>query len=494
MNNLVIIPIIIPLLAGIISIFFLKHIVWQRWIGSVALIGTVLVSFYLLNQVYANGIQTLELGGWAPPFGIVLVADMLSALLTLTTSVIGLACFIYAFKSVGEGRERHFFYPVFLFLITGVIASFLTGDLFNLFVCFEVLLISSYVLISIGGTKPQLRESMKYILVNIVSSAFFVIGVAFLYAVTGTLNMADLSQRIADVGQTSFLTVLSIFLLIVFGIKAALFLYFWLPGSYRVPPPAVQAIFAALLTKVGIYAIIRIFTLIFYHQPDITHQLLAWLAALTMLLGVIGAVASWDVLKILAYNIVAAVGIVIFGLASFSATGLEGALFYLVHDMVIKAVLFLLAGAMISITGTTNLRKMGGLIVHHPILGWMFFIAAIALAGIPPLSGFIGKLLIIQGGIEAEHYWITGILLLSSLLILYSVIKIFMNGFWGEQKLSRDEEKGNTKGLLAPCAFLVAISIFWGVGAEWIYPYIEMATQTLTDPSIYIQSVLNIKE
>ncbi len=490
MNNLVVLPIVLPILTGIILIFFRNQIGLQRWISFISLLFLIGLAANIVQQVYVDGIQTLYLGGWLPPFGIVLVADMFASLLVLTTAIVALSCLWFSFRSIGIEREKHYYYPFFHFLIAGVSGSFLTGDIFNLFVFFEVMLISSYVLIVLGATKIQLRETLKYLLVNIVSSALFVASVAFLYAITGTLNMADLSVRVAEVGQTGLLNVVALLFLVVFGLKAGLFLYFWLPGSYSAPPTPVAALFAGLLTKVGIYAIFRTFTLIFYHQPGITHEVMAWMAAATMILGVIGAIAFSDVRQVLAFNVVAGVGFIIFGLAAFTTASFQGAIFYLIHDMIVKALLFLLGGAVIGIAGTSHLKKMGGLIKYHPSLGWMFFIAALALAGVPPLSGFIGKLLIVQGGLTAEFYWITGISLATSLLILYSIIKVFMHAFWGETKLSPKEEKGSEKGLLAPCAILVFLSFALGLGADYLYPYIEVAAETLMDPSIYIQAVL----
>jgi multicomponent Na+:H+ antiporter subunit D len=491
MTNLVILPILIPIFTGIILIFLRNQIIVQRWISALSLVAVVIVSAYMVQRVHMNGIQALHLGGWAPPYGIVLVADMFAALLVLTTSVVGLVCLWFAFHSIGKDREEYFFYPFFQFLLAGVCGSFLTGDIFNLFVFFEVMLISSYVLIVHGGTKPQLRESIKYLLINIVSSVFFVVAVAYLYSVTGTLNMAHLSLRVAEMGQEGILTVISLLFLIVFSLKASLFLYFWLPGAYSAPPTVIAAIFSALLTKVGIYALFRTFTLIFYHQPHITHEILAWFAALTMLLGVIGAVAYADVRKIITYNVIAAVGFIVFGLAIFSTVSLEGAIFYLIHDMIVKALLFLAAGLLISAAGTGQLRKMGGMIRTHPVLGWILFATGISLAGIPPLSGFIGKLLIIQGGFNQGFYLFVGVSLLSSLLILYSLMKLFMNAFWREPEDSRDVStyKSTSAVLIAPCAVLLGLSVIIGLGAEWIYPYVSQAAETLMDPSIYIEAV-----
>ncbi|MDQ0229783.1 Na+/H+ antiporter subunit D [Metabacillus malikii] len=491
MNNLIILPLVLPLLAGILLIFFNKNIRIQRWLSGIASFAAIIISAILVQTVHENGIQTLELGNWKPPFGIVLVADMYSSLLVLTTSIIGFTTLLFAFTTINVEREKFYFYSGVQFLLLGVSGAFLTGDLFNLFVFFEVMLMSSYMLIVLGSTKAQLRESMKYILVNVISSALFVIAVAYLYAVTGTLNMADLSVRISEIGQSGLITVISILFLIVFGLKGALFpLYFWLPGSYQAPPSVVTALFGALLTKVGVYSITRIYTLIFTHDQAFTHQILAWLAALTIIFGIIGSIAYWDIKKIVIYNIITAIGVIIFGVAANTETAIEGSIYYLVHDMIIKGALFFIVGTIIAITGTSNLRKMSGLIASHPFLGWLFFIASLSLAGIPPLSGFVGKLKIVQGGFEAGEYTIALIVLLSSLLVLYSVMKIFINGFWGEPIKDFKPKVGSIKGMLIPTVMLIALSIGYGFGVEWLSPYITQAADTLLDPSIYIQAVL----
>ncbi|MBD8070489.1 Na+/H+ antiporter subunit D [Bacillus sp. PS06] len=491
MNNFVILPILIPLVTGIVLIFFKNNIPLQKWISVIASVATIVVSAILVQSVFTGGIQTLQIGNWNPPYGIVLVADMLAALLVLTASIVSLATLLFAFRTIGEPRERFYFYPVVQFLMVGVFGAFMTGDLFNLFVFFEVMLMSSYVLIVLGGTKVQLRESIKYILVNIISSALFVAAVALLYGVAGTLNMADLSQKISESGQTGLLTVIAVMFLIVFGLKGAIFpLFFWLPGSYQAPPTAITALFGALLTKVGVYSITRVFTLIFHHDTAFTHTIISVLAALTIVVGVIGAVAYWDVKKIIIYNIMTAVGVILIGVATMSTTSLAGSIFYVVHDMIVKGALFFLVGAMAILSGTFDLKKMGGLIKNHPVLGWLFFIAVVTIAGIPPLSGFVGKLLIVQGSLENGDYILAGVVLLSSLLVLYSVMKIFMNGFWGETKLSIQEEKGTTKGLILPTALLLSLSIALGLGAEWFLPYFNEAAETLMNPSIYIDAVL----
>ncbi len=489
MNNLVVMPLLIPLVTAIVLIFF-RSIMAQRVISTISLLLNVAVSVSLIADVHRNGIQTLYMSGWVPPYGIIFVADMLAALLVLTTTVIGTACIIYAFGSIGEAREKHYFYPLAQFLLVGIIGSFLTGDIFNLFVCFEVMLISSYSLITLGGSKLQLRESIKYILVNIVGSTLFVASVAYLYATLGTLNMAHLSERVAEAGQGGMLNVLAVLFLIVFSMKAGLFLFFWLPGSYSAPPAAIVALFGGLLTKVGLYAIIRTFTLIFYHDPNFTHTLIGWMAAATMLLGGLGAIAYRDVNRILLYNIVISVGFIGLGVVAATPEAHEGLVFYLMHDMVAKALLFLIGGALVAAVGSSKLKEMGGLIARYPALGWMFFVTALAIAGVPPLSGFIGKLLIVQGGLSGQVYVLTAIGLISSLLALYSLMMAFMGCFWGERQSAQSELPPISKGLFVPMAGLLAVVVLLGLGAEWIYPYVASAGEVLSDPQIYVDAVL----
>ena len=490
MNNTVILPILIPLVSGLIMILFRERVILQRVLGLAALFMTAALAVYLIVEIQADGIQVLHLGGWEAPFGISLVADLFSAILVLTASVVAVSCFCYSFFTIGKVRETHYYYPFILFLVTGVNGSFLTGDLFNLFVCFEVMLISSYVLISMGGTSRQLRGSVKYMLVNLISSFLFLVAVAYLYAVTGTLNMAHLSERIAESGQDGLLTAISVLFLVVFGLKSALFLFFWLPDSYGAAPAAVSALFAALLTKVGIYAIFRMFTLVFYHEPQFTHLFIGILGGATMLLGAAGAVAYGDIRRILTYNVIISIGFIAAGLAAFTAEALTGSIYYLIHDMIAKALIFLIGGTVIAITGSSRLKDMSGLIRTHPYLGWMFFIASLAIAGIPPLSGFLGKVFITKGTFETGYYWLGAIGLFTSLMVLYSLMKIFMNAFWGETILRVEMEKVTTKGLSVPIGLLAAVILTLGLGAEGVLETVASAAESLKDPSQYISAVL----
>ncbi|TFD95938.1 Na+/H+ antiporter subunit D [Jeotgalibacillus sp. R-1-5s-1] len=491
MINLPLLPILIPLLAAVILMFFPKRIKAQRFISLLAIGATIVASVVLAAEVKANGIQTVNLGSWPAPYGIPLVSDMLSVLLVLTSSILTFFVVWYAMIYMDEKYESFFFYIGVMFLLVGINGAFTTGDIFNLFVFFEVFLISSYLLIVLGGKKAQLRESIKYVLINVISSALFVTAVAYLYSVVGSLNMADISQRISELGNTGIVTVIAIFFLMVFGLKGAIVpLYFWLPGSYSAPPIPVLALFGALLTKVGVYSILRTYTLFFTQDTGYTHEILGVLALLSIVVGVIGAVAYREVKTIIIYNIVVAVGVILYGVAAMTPASLEGAVFYLLHDMVIKAALFLLVGIMIAIAGSSHLKDMGGMIRDYPRIGWTYFVAALALAGIPPLSGFIGKLLIVQGGFEAGDIVGPLLVLISSLLVLYSAMKIFMNGFWGTPKEYHGAKAKSANRLWVPAAALVLIAIFYGVGTEAIRPFITMAVEPLIDPAIYIEAVL----
>lgn len=489
MNNVLILPIIIPLLTGMVMIFFRRRVRLQQWLTVVSMLLTIGISIVIIQQISYKGILVLDVGGWQAPYGISLVGDMLSALLVLVATFISLICTLFAFGSTDNDHKVHFLYPYILMLLCGVNGSFLTGDIFNLFVFFEVMLISSYVLLALSGKKIQLRESIKYVIINIISSTLFVIAIAYLYSITGTLNMAHLSERIATIGQDGLLTTVSLLFLTVFALKSGLFLFFWLPSSYSAPPPAIAALFAALLTKVGIYAIMRTFTLIFYHQPEITHTIILCMATITMILGALGAISHWQIKKILAYNVVVAVGFILFGVGMSTLDSLTGALFYLLNDMLAKALIFILGGAIISIFGTDKLRNFSGLILFRPSLGWLFFIASLALAGVPPLSGFVGKVIILKEGVQEGHLIMSVIGIITSLLVLYSVMKIFIHSFWGETLLSEGEQKATGTNALLPGYILVTLIIGMGLGAEWVLSYVEQAAEVMTNPSIYIDAV-----
>lgn len=489
MSNLAVLPIIIPLLSGIILAFFPKKLMAVRLLAKIFIVLNLIVTGYIAWTVFTTGSIILETGAWPAPYGIVLVADSLSALLVFTTNIVAVTCAFYAPHSLTDQKEQYYFYSFFFFLITGVSGAFLTGDIFNLFVFFEVLLMASYALIVLGGDKVQLRESIKYVIINLFSSILFVTAVAFLYATVGTVNMAQIALRVQEVDQEGILTTIGILLFFVFATKAALFpLYYWMPKSYVIPNPVISALFGSLLTKVGIYAIIRVFSLIFVYKIDLTHDVFIWIAGLSMIFGIAGALSTNNIKLIIAYNIIPAIGFILMGIGVFNEVSVSGSIYYLIHDMIIKTALFLITGTIAYVAGTSDLRKFSGLIHYYPLLGWLLFVAAFVLAGIPPFSGFIGKLLLLKGALSDDAVAIVIIALLSSLLILYSIMKIFIKGFWGEKDESFKPK--STKGRMAPIIVLLSLSVFLGIGAEFVYPSIESIAAYLLDPEIYINSVL----
>lgn len=490
MNNLLVLPLIIPIITAVVLVFLKDHVVLQRIISFITMLFVTVLSFILLNIVQTEGILRLDFSGWLPPFGILFVADSFAMILVLTASVVTTICLLYAFSTIGNRHEKMFFYPFVLFLIAGVNGSFLTGDIFNLFVCFEVMLLASYVLIALGGEKRQLRESLKYVLINVVASWMFLVALAFLYGTVKTLNMAHIAVRVAEAGQDPLLTTVSILFLIVFSLKAGLLLFFWLPGSYSVPPTVVQALFAALLTKVGIYALIRTFTLMFPLQQDVTHTIIGIMAGVTIIAGCMGALSGRDIYTIATYNVIIGVGFILIGLAVGTETAMTGVIYYLIHDMLAKALLFLLVGMMFYITGESVVKKMSGLIKNYPIFGWIFFIVMLALAGIPPLSGFVGKVLIGQGAIEAGSYILLALGFASSIIVLYSLLRIFLASFFGETTISLEDSKPIPKGAYWSFILFTISIVFVGMGAESLAVYVKDAAETLMNPSIYIDAIL----
>lgn len=493
-NNLVVMPILLPLVAGILMLLLKENIKLQRIISGIVSLAGLGLSFYLASIVNTQGIQIMTAGGWQPPFGIVLVADLFSVIMLILSNIVATACMFFSFQTIDEGREKHYYYPFFLLLMVGINGSFLTGDIFNLFVFFEIMLLSSYILIVLGGEKAQLRETIKYVIINMLSSTLFLVAVALLYSVTGTLNMADLAVKIPQVENQGMVTVIAMMFMMVFGIKGALFpLYFWLPRSYFTPPSAISALFGGLLTKVGVYALIRVFTLIFIQDPGFTHNIILFLAAGTMFFGVLGAISQMDFKSILSFHIISQVGYMVMGLGLYTTLSIAGAIFYIAHHIIVKSCLFLVCGMTEKITGTTDLSEMSGLLKHYPVVGWLFFIAGISLAGVPPLSGFFSKFVIMQAGMLKASYGIVFVSLIVGLLTLFSMMKIFIYSFWGEEKGIPAQRVPYAK-MAPPVVALVALSVFLGLNAEWIMGYAMASAEQLMNPEIYINAVLTVKE
>ncbi len=499
MNTLVPLPIAIPMIAAAASIIGGRWRTLQRIISVAALTAMLGVSVALLVAADDDGFVVHRAGGWPAPLGITLIVDRLAGLMLVVSSLVLLAVLIYAIGQAGQERQRVVFHPVYLVLATGVSASFMTADLFNLFVAFEMMLGASYVLLTIGGRPDQVRAGMSYVVISLVASTLFITVLALLYASTGTVNMADLSVRLAEL-DGGVRAAFALALLVVFGIKAGLFpLFFWLPDSYPTAPGPVTAIFAGLLTKVGVYAIIRTQTLLF-DAPDWMGTILIVVAVLTMVIGVLGAIAQDDMKRILAFHIISQIGYMIFGLGLFTVAGLAGAVFYIVHHIVVKTALFLVAGLVDRRAGSSRLSEVGGLIRDAPALALLFAVPALSLAGIPPFSGFLAKFALVDAGISASSWYAVAISLAVGLLTLFSMTKIWAGVFSGEaeQKPTReprfDGTLGSPTGMIAAAALLALASIAVSVFAGAIYDIAERAGQDLLAPERYVAAVLEVDE
>jgi multicomponent Na+:H+ antiporter subunit D len=498
MNLLLVLPILVPLLAAVAALLA-WHSRWlQRYLAIAGTLALLVSGLFLLRAVNEDGIQATQAGNWPAPFGITFVADPFSAIMVVLAGLMGLSVSLYSLGDIDRQRESFGYYPLLLLLLMGVCGAFLTGDLFNLYVWFEVMLMASFVLLALGGEQAQMEGAVKYVTLNLVSSALFLAAVGLLYGMTGTLNMADLAVKLREPAPHGLTTTVAMLFLIAFGIKAAAFpLFFWLPASYHTPPVAVSAIFSALLTKVGVYSLMRTFTLLFVQDSDYTHALILVIAALTMVTGVLGAVAQIDFRRLLAFHIVSQIGYLLMGLGLLTTAGLAGAVYFMIHVILAKSALFLVSGVVNRLRGTYDLKKLGGLYGPEPWLAILFLIPALSLAGIPPLPGFFAKLALIRAALAIEQYAIVAAALSVSILTLFSMIKIWTEVFWkeapepgakaGEAVLPRPVPRTL---LLAPIAGLALLMVIIGLAAETFFSLATEAAQQLMDPRPYVETVL----
>ncbi|EMY32528.1 monovalent cation/H+ antiporter subunit D [Arthrobacter crystallopoietes BAB-32] len=427
--------VVIPFLGAGLAFLLVRRPVAQRIFSVSTLAVTLAVELILLLSAWIQGPQSVAIGGWAPPFGINMVVDELSSLMLVVSSCVSLAVLVYATgQGMADGDEDgpiSIFHPTYLILVAGVSNAFLTGDLFNLYVGFEILLTASYVLMTMGGTGPRVRAGVTYVVVSVISSMLFLLAIAMIYAATGTVNMADLALKLAELDDSTQM-ILHLMLVVAFGIKAAVFpLSFWLPDSYPTAPAPVTAVFAGLLTKVGVYALIRTETLLF--PGDRINSFLMVVALLTMVVGILGALAQIDIKRMLSFTLVSHIGYMVFGLAMGSALGLASTVYYVAHHITVQTSLFLVTGLIERRGGTSNMDRLGGLARLSPLLAILFFVPAMNLAGIPPFSGFLGKLGLLQAGVDLGTplaYVLVAGSVLTSLLTLLAMARVWNRAFW----------------------------------------------------------------
>ncbi len=504
--------VLLPFFGAGFAFAFYRNQTIQKVITLVTLGLTVVLEVSLLAHVWDGGAQAVHLAGWPAPFGIALVVDRFAALMLVVSSFITLAVLLYA---VGQGAAEEkqdagpvsIFFPTYLILVAGVSNAFLAGDLFNMYVGFEIFLTASYVLLTLGGGEQRIRAGVTYVVVSIISSMLFLIAIALIYGATGTVNLADLAIKLGELPADTQL-MLHVMLLVAFAIKAAVFpLAFWLPDSYPTAPAPVTAVFAGLLTKVGVYAMIRTETLLF--PGDQINTVLMVIALLTMIVGILGALAQSDIKRVLSFTLISHIGYLVFGMALLSVVGMASTIYYVAHHITIQTSLFLVTGLIERRGGTANVDRLGSLAKISPVLALLFFIPAMNLAGIPPFSGFIGKLGMMQGGI-AENSWITWSLVIgsvvTSLLTLLAMARIWTKAFWRKaedaeepdrliQPRSLDLARAANRRLMplnmvAPTSLLVGLSLAFTVFAGPLMEFSRAAAQDMFERTPYLEAVL----
>jgi multicomponent Na+:H+ antiporter subunit D len=518
-------PVLIPMIAAAVTLIAGRRPRLQRLVTLGALIAVVAVCAALIYLTDRDGTIAVQVGGWGStepgmgPLGITLVVDRLSALMLVVSSIVLLAVVFYAIgQGIRDGDERQpvsIFLPTYLVLSAGVCNAFLAGDLFNLFVGFEVLLTASFVLLTLGASKERVRAGIAYVMVSMVSSLIFLFGLALLYAATGTLNMAELALRLDHVSSGTR-TALFAVLLVAFGIKAAVFpLSTWLPDSYPTAPAPVTAVFAGLLTKVGVYAIIRAHSLLF--PGGGLDRVLLVAALLTMLIGIMGAIAQSDIKRLLSFTLVSHIGYMVFGIALSSELGMSGAIYYVAHHIIVQTTLFLVVGLIERQAGASTLHRLGGLAAASPLLAFVFMVPALNLGGIPPFSGFIGKVALLEAGAAGDSvlaWTLVGGSVVTSLLTLYVVARVWTKAFWrarvdapeGELAaagpaalldveeevafVDRDDVGRMPVGMVVPTMALIGVGLALSVFAGPIFGYSERAAAEVLDRGQYVSAVV----
>lgn len=487
-DTLILWPVILPLAAAALAAAFHAWPSLQRAVALTGITLTLAASVLVLRETMTGAILTKAFGGWAPPFGIVFAADRFSAAMAVIASLLALCALVFALADLRQRQIRSGFYPLFLGLMTGVNGAFLTGDIFNLYVWFEVMLIATLGLITLDRTRAQIDGAIKYAVLNLFSTILFLMAVGLLYGATGTLNMADLATVLPRTESSAALNLSAMMFLLAFGIKAGFFpMFFWLPASYHTASIIVSAVFAGLLTKVGVYALFRVFTLLFEVDDGTLKPLMAFFAAGTMLFGVFGAAVQWDVRRILSFHIISQIGYIMLGLAIATPLALAGAVFYIIHHIVVKANLFFVAGAIHRATGSFDLRKSGGLMKSSPLLAVLFAIPALSLAGIPPLSGFWAKFMVVDASFQNDAAWLAAVALFVGLLTIFSMSKIWIEAFWKEpaRKL---KVRPVPVAMVAPIAVLGIITLAIGFNPEPLIAFSNLAGGSMGNPSEFISA------
>ena len=489
MSNLLIMPMLIPFLCALILVFIKNKNQTSKILSITTMIVSTLISLALLIYVVNHKPITLDFGGWKAPFGIQFLGDSLSLLMVTVSSFVVTLIMAYGFGR-GEKRVNLFHLPTFILLLTvGVIGSFLTSDLFNLYVMFEIMLLASFVLVTLGQSVEQLRAAIIYVVLNIIGSWLFLLGIGMLYKTVGTLNFSHIASRLNHMESNQTITIISLVFLVAFSSKAALVIFMWLPKAYAVLNTELAALFAALMTKVGAYALIRFFTLLFDHHPGITHPLLVFMSCITIIIGAFGVIAYKDIKKIAAYQVILSIGFIILGLGSHTHAGVNGAIFYLSNDIIVKTLLFFIIGSLVYISGFRNYKYLSGLAKREPFFGVAFIVMVFAIGGVPPFSGFPGKVLIFQGAIQNGNYIGLALMILTSLLAMYSLFRVMFVMYFGDtdgEEVKFKEIPPHRKGILG---ILVAVVLAMGIAAPVVLKVTDNATNLNMKEHVFQENV-----
>lgn len=498
---LVILPVALSLGFGA-ALMMMRHSI--RLHAIVAIIGLsilVAVDLLLLGRVLAGGPVTMMMGRWLPPFGIAFTVDVAGALFALTAAVVALAGAVYATKDINASGRRYGFYPFLMVLMAGVSGAFLTGDIFNLYVWFEVLLISSFGLLILGSEREQIDGALKYSVLNLVGTTLFLIAVGYLYAIFGTLNMADIARKAVEHRGTAPLMTLGALFVLAFGMKAAAFpVNFWLPASYHTPRIVVSALFAGLLTKVGVYALLRAMVMLFPVEAEALSLVIGIAAAATMVLGAMGALAQADIRRLLGFVVIAGIGNMLAGVAIGGSPGLSAAIFYALHSIVLMTALYLLAGEAARIGGSFSLAGLSGLYARAPGFAALSLTLFFAASGLPPLSGFWPKAMLVKAAIDTGAWWLAGAILFSGFLTTIAFGRVFLLAYWRPARqaapvtietiaLSPPAAGTFRPSALAPILLLAALVVWFGLFPEQLIGWTRIAAEGLLNPAAYFQSV-----
>ena len=487
MSSLVL-PIVVPLGTAVILLLAPQRPLLQRWIAFVGTLVLLGAAIALFHRVDTAGIQVLQVGGWPAPFGITLVADLFAAMLIVAVGVVGVAVTAVAFAGVDPRREAFGYHPLLQILFMGVSGAFLTGDLFNLYVWFEVMLVASFVLMALHRTSVQVEAAFKYVTINLVASAIFLTALGLLYGAAGTLNLADLAVIWPTRSTPGIDLVLAMMFTTAFSIKAGLFpLFFWLPASYHTPPAAIGAAFAGLLTKVGVYALVRIFTLLFHSAPPPLFTLVLVMSAATMVVGLVASLNERDFRRILSFNLVGHIGYTTAGLSLLTPAALAGSILYILHHIVVITNLFLVSGVLLRLRRSTDIACLGGLYKGQPVFAMLAMVPLFSLAGVPPLSGFLGKLAIVQGTFEAGAYWVGAVVLIVGLLTLLSMSRAWADAFW--TPAAGPDMAAPGTALVTTIGALSAVTVAMTFGAEPLFALATRTAEQLLEPNEYIRAV-----